>query len=99
MVSAAVGCAFRLALADVQWVAAPLAMATAMLVMQWTRTVHPPGHLSCWSKLSNTVTACCIVVMTDQTYCTRGGGGGGGVPGGKGEVGLGVGFFVKMICR
>ena len=45
MLSAAVGCAFRVALGDVQWVAAPLAMATSLLVMQWTRTVHPPGEL------------------------------------------------------
>ena len=44
MLSAAVGCAFRLALRNAQWVAAPLSMATSLLVMQLTRTTHPPGH-------------------------------------------------------
>lgn len=49
MVSAAIGCAFRLALKNAQWVAAPLSMALALLFMQLTRTVHPPGqqHLQC----------------------------------------------------
>ena len=45
VVSAAVGCAFRLALRNAQWVGAPLSMATSLLAMQLTRTVHPPGHL------------------------------------------------------
>lgn len=43
MVSAAVGCAFRLALKDALWIAAPVSMAVALLAMQLTRTVHPPG--------------------------------------------------------
>lgn len=43
VISAAVGCAFRLALKDTLWIAAPLAMALALLAMQLTRTVHPPG--------------------------------------------------------
>lgn len=43
MVSAAVGCAFRLALKDSLWIAAPVSMAVALLAMQLTRTVHPPG--------------------------------------------------------
>ena len=37
---------------DTMWVAAPLAMATAMLAMQWTRTTHPPGQLSTDSIIS-----------------------------------------------
>ena len=45
VISAAVGCAFRLALRDARWVAAPLSMATSLLAMQLTRTVHPPGQL------------------------------------------------------
>ncbi|DBA71574.1 hypothetical protein WJX79_006406 [Trebouxia sp. C0005] len=43
VVSAAVGCAFRLALKDALWIAAPVSMAVALLAMQLTRTVHPPG--------------------------------------------------------
>ncbi len=43
MVSAAVGCAFRLALKDFLWIAAPVSMAVALLAMQLTQTVHPPG--------------------------------------------------------
>lgn len=45
VVSAAVGAAFRLALQDLLWVAAPLGMALALVAMQLTRTVHPPGGL------------------------------------------------------
>ena len=44
--SAAIGCALRLALKDAQWIAAPLSMSLALLAMQLTRTVHPPGLLS-----------------------------------------------------
>lgn len=43
VVSAVVGCAFRLALKDALWIAAPVSMAVALLAMQLTRTVHPPG--------------------------------------------------------
>ncbi|DBB05731.1 hypothetical protein WJX77_012192 [Trebouxia sp. C0004] len=43
VVSAAVGCAFRLALKDALWIAAPVSMAMSQLAMQLTRTVHPPG--------------------------------------------------------
>ncbi|DBB02238.1 TPA: hypothetical protein ACH3X3_011263 [Trebouxia sp. C0006] len=43
VVSAAVGCAFRLALKDFLWIAAPVSMAVALLAMQLTQTVHPPG--------------------------------------------------------
>ena len=45
VISAAIGAAFRLALKDALWLAAPLAMALALLAMQITRTVHPPGQL------------------------------------------------------
>ncbi len=43
VISAVVGCAFRLALKDTIWVAAPISMSLALLAMQLTRTVHPPG--------------------------------------------------------
>lgn len=52
VISAAVGCAFRVAMGDTLWVAAPLAMATAMLAMQWTRTTHPPGQRCAGSMTS-----------------------------------------------
>lgn len=46
VISAAVGAAFRLALKDALWIAAPVAMALALIAMQLTRTTHPPGALT-----------------------------------------------------
>ena len=43
VMSAAIGAAFRLALKDAIWLAAPLALSCSLLAMQLTRTVHPPG--------------------------------------------------------
>lgn len=54
VISAAIGAAFRLALKDALWLAAPLAMALALIAMQLTRTVHPPGQsLQLCHKLCN----------------------------------------------
>lgn len=43
ILSAVVGVCIRLALDKVQWLANPLGMALALLVMQVTGTTHPPG--------------------------------------------------------
>lgn len=43
VLSALIGVSIRLALPDTLWLAAALAVATAIAVMHMTRTLHPPG--------------------------------------------------------
>ncbi|KAK9826659.1 hypothetical protein WJX74_008463 [Apatococcus lobatus] len=43
VISAVVGCAIRNAIKDHPWLAIPLAVALSIILMEVTRTVHPPG--------------------------------------------------------
>jgi len=43
VLSAIIGVSFRLALPEMPWLAAALAVATAIAVMLMTKTLHPPG--------------------------------------------------------
>ena len=46
-ISAVVGCAIRNAIKDHPWLAIPLAVALSIVLMELTRTVHPPGKHPC----------------------------------------------------
>ena len=43
MISAIVGCTARVIFRDVLWLSAALGMSFALLVMNLTSTLHPPG--------------------------------------------------------